>query len=194
MTTLEKLLGGQGRVRVMKLFLFNPEFKVQSDIIAEKTQIKGASLKREMKFLVDAGFLKKRGSGRKTNYYLNESFKFKNEFKDLLIQNAFTSHDVLLKKLSKIGRLKMVALSGMFTNLTDAKVDMLVVVDNARQPVINKVVSHIEAEMGRELKFAFIGADDFKYRIGVGDRLIRDVFDYPHNIIVDKIGVAMNRS
>ncbi len=190
MTTLEKLLGGQGRVRVMKLFLFNPEFKVLSETISEKTQVKGAALKREMRFLVDAGFLKKRGAGKKTIYSLNENFKFKNEFKDLLIQNAFTSHDVLLKKLSKIGRLKMVALSGMFTDLTDAKVDMLVVVDNAKQPVINRIVSHIEAEMGRELKFAFIGADDFKYRMGVGDRLIRDVFDYPHNVIVDKLGLT----
>lgn len=189
MTTLEKLLGGNQRVRILKLFLFNPEFKVPADVISDKTQVKGASLKREMKFLVDSGFLKKRGTGKKTSYHLNESFAFKNEFKDLLIQNAFTSHEVLIKKLSKIGRLKMVALSGLFTDLSDAKVDMLVVVDNAKQPVINKIVSHIEAEMGRELKFAFVGADDFKYRMGVGDRLIRDVFDYPHNIIVDKLGI-----
>lgn len=191
MTTLEKLLGGTARVRIIKLFLFNREFKVKTNVVGDKTQIKGASLKRELKFLCESGFLKKRGANRSTVYFLDDTFPFIADFQKMLIQNAFSSQDVIVKKLAKIGRLKMVALSGIFTNLSDAKVDMLVVVDNSKQTVINKTVSHIEAEMGRELKFAFVGSDDFKYRLGVGDRLIRDVFDYPHNIIVNKIGFSL---
>ena len=34
------------------------------------------------------------------------------------------------------------------------------------------------AELGRELRYASFTTEDFKYRVGVYDRLIRDVFDF----------------
>ena len=47
----------------------------------------------------------------------------------------------------------------------------------------------IEAEVGKEIKYAILETDDFKYRLGVGDRLIRDIMDYPHDVALDKLGM-----
>jgi len=48
-------------------------------------------------------------------------------------------------------------------------------------------VADIEANFGRELRFATFTTEDFAFRVDVKDRLLRDVFDYPHEIIVDKL-------
>ena len=47
----------------------------------------------------------------------------------------------------------------------------------------------LEAELGREIRYAFFTTPDFRYRLGVYDRLLRDVFDYPHRVLLDKIGL-----
>jgi len=31
--------------------------------------------------------------------------------------------------------------------------------------------------------------DEFNYRFGMNDRFLKDIFDYPHKNIIDKIGV-----
>jgi hypothetical protein len=66
---------------------------------------------------------------------------------------------------------------------------LLVVGDKLDEKQLNKAVHEIESELGRELRFAHFSTEDFRYRVGVYDRLIRDIFDYPHRTIFDKIGM-----
>ena len=54
---------------------------------------------------------------------------------------------------------------------------------------VGSAVHMIEAEIGRELRYAAFTTEEFRYRVGVYDRLIRDAFDYPHRTILDKIGL-----
>jgi hypothetical protein len=35
-----------------------------------------------------------------------------------------------------------------------------------------------------------ISAPDFAYRVSMNDKLVRDVLDYPYEVLVDKIGVS----
>jgi hypothetical protein len=51
------------------------------------------------------------------------------------------------------------------------------------------VIKRLEGEFGREIRYALFSTSDFRYRLGVYDRLIRDVFDYPHRLLLDKIGL-----
>ena len=47
----------------------------------------------------------------------------------------------------------------------------------------------MEAEMGRELQYATLSTEEFFYRRSIGDRLVRDVVDFPHEVLVDRIGL-----
>jgi hypothetical protein len=91
--------------------------------------------------------------------------------------------------LRKAGTLRLIALSGIFTGVPESKVDMLIVGDRLDEKVLTTLVRALEAELGRELRYACFSTEDFRYRIGVYDRLVRDVFDYPHRTILDKIGM-----
>jgi hypothetical protein len=48
----------------------------------------------------------------------------------------------------------------------------------------------MEADIGKELSYAVCDTADFVYRLNAYDKFIRDVLDYPHETIVDKLGVA----
>jgi len=64
-----------------------------------------------------------------------------------------------------------------------------VVGDRLEERSLDTAVQKLEAELGRELRFAAFSTEEFRYRVGVYDRLIRDALDYPHKVILDKIGL-----
>jgi hypothetical protein len=95
----------------------------------------------------------------------------------------------MLSTLKRAGSLRVVVLSGLFTGALETKVDMLIVGDKLEDKHLESAVRTLEAELGRELRYAAFSTEDFRYRVGVYDRLIRDVFDYPQRTILDKIGL-----
>jgi hypothetical protein len=68
-------------------------------------------------------------------------------------------------------------------------VDLLIAGDNLDERALARAVHVIEAELGREVRYASFSTEDFRYRRGVYDRLIRDVLDYPHRVAFDRIGL-----
>ena len=66
---------------------------------------------------------------------------------------------------------------------------MLIVGNSVSKPSLTSAIKSIEAEIGRELMYVYFEKEDFEYRLGMNDRLIRDVLDYPHQLLLDKINL-----
>ena len=73
--------------------------------------------------------------------------------------------------------------------LRKAGVDMLIVGDGLKKGAISRIVKTMEAEIGKELVFASFETADFHYRLGMYDKLIRDILDYPHQKLLDKLNI-----
>ena len=54
---------------------------------------------------------------------------------------------------------------------------------------IETVIRVIESEIGKEIAYSAFETTDFEYRIGIHDRLVRDILDYPHITLIDRMGV-----
>ena len=52
---------------------------------------------------------------------------------------------------------------------------------------IETEIKKIEADIGKELKYAVFDLDEFLYRLNMYDKLIRDVLDFPHEKLINKI-------
>lgn len=191
MDTLEKIFGGAARVKLMRLFLFNPKAVFNAAEISNRAKIDSARMRRELNFLVKVGLVRRRpGPGGKTVWYLNDNFPYLLEFQRLLIQTSLITPGTIIKKLSKFGRPKVLILSGLFKEQwDDSRLDMLVVADNTKKGAVEAVMSTIEAEVGKEIRYAVLDSEDFKYRLSVGDRLVRDVLDYPHEVALDRLNI-----
>ena len=208
MEILEKLFGGSGRVKVMRLFLFNPGKSFTRDEVSSRAQIDMKAAIRELNHLEKTGLVKrklvtkeapssksgkdeKRGGEKKKvpGWQLEASFPYLIPLETLLIDLATMNHDDLVEQLKAAGKLKLVIVAGIFIQDIESRVDLLVVGDGLKRGTLDTIVKKVEAEIGKEVRYACFETPDFKYRLNVYDKLVRDILDYPHKTVLDKIGV-----
>ncbi|MBX4211069.1 hypothetical protein KW783_03820 [Candidatus Parcubacteria bacterium] len=204
--TLEKIFGTAAKVKVMRLFLFNPHSPFDVGMVSKRTHISRAHARKEIAGLEKAGMIKrkpfvkdlqrKRGKKiilfkkRSSGWALNDKFHYLIPLQNFLVHLSPLKYDEIARKLDKVGRIKLIIVSGLFIQDWDSRVDLLVVGDGLRKGSVDNVIKVIESEIGKELKYAAFETTDFKYRLTMFDKLIRDILDFPHKKVVDKIGVA----
>jgi hypothetical protein len=88
-----------------------------------------------------------------------------------------------------VGRIKLIIVSGVFLGRNDSRADLLIVGDSLRTGKIEALLRKIEADIGRELVYALYENDEFGYRLSAYDKFIRDVLDYPHEKLVNKLNL-----
>jgi hypothetical protein len=189
MDTLEKIFGGATRVKLMRLFLFNSTLYFETSDVVDRSRVDASRARRELSFLAKVALIKKSTRDNKVVWYLNDKFPYLAEFQRLLLETSLKNTQPILKKLAKIGRLKLIIFSGIFKEIQEGSVDILIVAEGSKKSTADSVIAGLEAEIGKEIRFALLDTNDFKYRLGVGDRLIRDVLDYPHEVVLDRLGV-----
>lgn len=182
---LAHLFGGEAKVKIMRLFVYNPTSIYTPRTVAEWVRVNSAQVRKELLTLQKAGLILKRARG----YTLNEEYEFLPAVEQFLSEAVPFSSKEIVKKLSQAGQMRLVLTSGFFKHDPEARVDLLVVGDKLKEKTLIRVIGALEAELGRELRYAVFDTPDFKYRLGVYDRLIRDILDYPHQKLVDKVGL-----
>ncbi len=189
MEPLAKLFGSPARLKVLRLFLFNNDLSFTQDEVATRAKLSKEAARTELTDLTAAGLLKKRGARAAARYQVNRKFEHLVALDAFIRATTNVSPDDVLAALKRSGVLRLVALSGLFTGIIETQVDLLVVGDNLDERSLAAAVRGLEAELGREIRYASFATPDFKYRLGVYDRLLRDVFDYPHRLLIDRIGL-----
>lgn len=203
MDTLTKLFGSATKVKMVKLFVFNPELAFDATQISERVKESLSKVRRELTTLDKMGLIKrksfiknvKRSTGKyskvKTNgWTLSEHFMHIVPLQAFLVNMNHLSPKDIARKITRTGSIKLIIISGVFIQNTESRVDLLVVGDNIKKGMLESAIKTIEAEIGKELRYAFFETADFKYRVGLYDKLIRDILDYPHEKIVNKLGLA----
>jgi hypothetical protein len=206
---LAQLMGSANRVKLIRLFLLNPDRIFSLPDIYRRAKMSKSAGHREISLLKKIGFVKagsefveikskkrstrgKQAKPKKKRIHgwkLNESFSLMLGLKGFILETAPLSKDQLLKRLQRAGRIKLVILSGIFGDENSSRVDILVVGDSIRKGVLERAIHDIEAEVGKELTYAAFNTGDFIYRLGMYDKFIRDILDYSHEKLLDKIGI-----
>lgn len=190
MQTLGKLFGSDNKVRIMRLFLLNPELTLNTREVAERSRLRQPLALRELKMLETVGLLsaKKRGQGRL--WQLDPAFPFILPLKMILKSDLLGRKKQLIKQFSRCGKISLLIISGVFLEDSDSRADLLVVGSNLKKNSIARVIKELEAEVGKELSYAVMETPDFQYRLNAWDKFVRDIIDYPHSVIIDKLGLG----
>lgn len=197
MDILEKLFGNSSRVKLLRLFLFNPgnvftrsEIVIRSKVPKNKLSSE-LSLFKRIKFIKEKKVKTKIGekfAGR-VGFEFDASFPLGQSLKTLLNSDFLRKKANIVKRFKNCGRLKLVVLAGMFLDNYDGRIDLFIVGDQLKKKTIDGIIKTIEADIGRELSYSMLETEDFLYRLSSSDKFIRDVFDYPHERVIDKIGI-----
>lgn len=190
MDPLARLFGSPARVKLLRLFLFNDELTFLAADAAFRARLSKDATRKELTQLVAAGIIRKKTGKGPLGYTADKRFAHFEALKVFLRTTTDVSDTAIVTSLKKAGTVRLVVLSGLFTGAIESKVDVLIVGDRMEEKPLASAIHVLEAELGRELRYACFSTEQFKYRLGVYDRLLRDVFDYPNRIIIDKIGLA----
>jgi hypothetical protein len=120
---------------------------------------------------------------------INKDFEFLIPLQNLLIENGSVGENEIIDKLKKAGNLKLVIIAGVFMQDLNSRADILIVGDNLNDSFLEKSIQALESEVGKELRYVVFETADFKYRLGIYDKLLRDILDYSHKKLINKIGV-----
>ncbi len=183
MEILGKILGNGARVRIMRLFLLNKSKGFRSKDIARRSRVSLSAVRRELRLLSSVNFIKKRSS-ISAEWFFNSFFKYAEEFEELLIRSDNLNRGAILNNFKKIGQVKLLIVSGVFIKNHDSRIDLLIVGDNLKKAKIEHGVRKLEAEIGTELVYAIFNTKEFIYRLNMYDKLVRDILDYPHEVLL----------
>jgi len=189
MEPLAKLFGSIARVKTLRLFLFNKDTAFTAAEVAERTKLSRAVVRRELTELIAAGILRKKGTQPPIHYQTNARFEHFEALDIFIRETTSVRPKSMVNVLKRAGPARLIALSGLFTGVQQAQIDLLIVGDVLDERALANAVHTLEAELGREIRYASFSTPDFRYRLGIYDRLLRDVFDYPHRLLIDKIGL-----
>ena len=92
-------------------------------------------------------------------------------------------------RFSAAGKIRLLLVAGIFIQDNDSRADLVLVGDRLKRGAIERAVKSMEAEIGRELNYAVFETSDFLYRMEAYDKFIRDLLDYPHEKIINKLGI-----
>jgi len=150
MEILGKILGNTAKVKIMRLFLLNPETGFATKDIEKRSRVPKTLLGKELRTLASINFIKKRND----RWYFSPEFKYTVEVEDLLINSDSLDKNSILDTFKKAGKVKLLIVSGVFIKNKDSRVDLLIVGDKIRKSKIEEGIKKLEAEIGMELSYA----------------------------------------
>jgi len=203
-TILGKLFESEAKVRLMRLFLMNPGEIFDARIIAKRAQMQPRAFAHDLKKLLNVGYIK-RGtrvvtlaevrSGklkrrRVVGFGLARDFMYLNEIAQLLASDAPRAREKLVSSMKGAGKINLVVIAGRLMNEETRTVDVFIVGDSLKKAKIERALKTMESATGKELVYAFMATKEFQYRYGLYDRFLKELFDNPHEIILNKLGIG----
>jgi len=193
------LFGSTARVKLLRFFLFNPSQEFTFDDISRRAKLVRRTARTEINALERAEVIKKKmiyvdhptkeGKVRAQGYSLNTKSPQLSSLQTFLFETAPIDGKTLIKHIRKVGPVDFLACAGVFMREFDRRIDVVVAMKKLQEGKIEVAMRALEAELGIEISYATFSSEDLVYRVGMYDKLTRDVFDYPHQILIDKIGV-----
>jgi len=192
---LENIFGSRTRLKLLKLFLTHPSEYFFVRELTRRTEEKINSIRRELANLEDVGLIKyedkvkldkEKDVNEKRKYYTaNTDFVLYEEFKNLILKSRLLLEKALTKEVNNLGKVKFLALSGIFVDDKNAKTDLLAVGSIDRKK-LDALVKKLEKNFEQEIRYTIMPTSEFNYRNQVTDKFLFEILESKHIIVIDE--------
>lgn len=191
---IEHLFGSKTRVKLLHLFYTNPNRSFYVREITRKIDEQINSVRRELSNLLTIGIIKSDTSGNRLYYEVNQAYGHYDALRSIFngIKKSEKSAEVegsgddLTSLLKACGQVQLAVLTGSFVRDTAVPIDVLVVGDVNRHR-LEKVMTKLEQDEGRELRYAVFTREDYDYRQSLNDRFLGTVASAKKTVLIDDI-------
>lgn len=179
----------------MQLFLSNPNRSFYVREITRKIDEQINSVRRELSNLLNIGIIVSDTTNNRLYYEANQKYEFYEPLRQIFgkggAQAEITkaSAGAEQEDLKALGNVELMLYTGQFTRDDRAGVDVLIV-GNTNANAVQKFVSELEKQEGKELRYTVMTLTDFQYRQQVRDRFLGNVLGAKSQIVIDKQGLV----
>ena len=183
--TMKDLFISKVRVRVIKLFLTNPDSQFYVRQIGRKVGSEINAVRRELERLHRIGFLKKSGRGNRLFYSVKPDFVFLDELLGMVVKETGLGR-ALLEKKEELGKISFALLSRAFAKGRVSKpseIDLLIV-GKVVTSLLTKLVEDEQQRLGREVNYTVLTPEEFDFRKRRKDPFIVDILSQPRVVLL----------
>lgn len=199
---LPSFLGSYERAQLLRVFIFNPNDVMTLSDMTKRGGIPAKAALREVRALIKLGVVKQTrdmmiilankskrkvgGTAKVPAWILNPDFKHLRAISSFIHEVSPVHYDNIVGALKRGGRISAVILSGTFMGDDSRPADLVIASDTINERKMEQAVKSLEPAFGREIRYAAFSTPEFRYRLTVQDRLIRDTLDFPHVVLLDR--------
>ena len=206
---LSTLIGDAARAKTLRVFIFNESRMLTAVEAGKRAGVSARDAERSIQILEEWRILrrvkgapepsqskiparstpKKKGSAKKEAplmWVLNPDFPHLRPLSAFVHEISPVRHEKIVTALRGSGRLAAVILSGSFMGDPSRPADLIVAADVFNERRLDRAIRELEPVFGREIRYAAFSTPEFRYRLTVQDRLLRDTLDYPHLVLLDR--------
>jgi predicted transcriptional regulator len=185
---LDLLFGDQTRWKVIKMFIFSEKKPFSLTEVAKKNQLTVKKAQELLDQFIQAGFvIAENNRSEKPIFRLNEQFILTEELKKIVLKANTTPQHGSLEKIKALGKVHLALVGGIFVSDPRARVDLLIVAEKYSRARMRQLLDDLEAEVGREFNYSIMDSKEFRYRVNMFDRFILEIFEAPHQILINKV-------
>lgn len=191
----EQLFGSKTRVKLLRLFLLSEgERSFYTREIARKIGEHTNSVHRELDNLENLGLIKKtdKNQEQKIYYRLNNKFILYNELRALLLKSQLLLEKSLVRSLEEAGQVRYLVLTGSFTGVEEAKVDILII-GRVSHSKLSNLMKKFEKDLDRNLNYAIMNTREFMYRRELTDKFLYDILENKKVVLIDNLNLNQDK-
>ena len=194
---IEQLLGSKTRVKLLQLFLSNPNRSFYVREITRKIDEQINSVRRELSNLLNIGIIVSDTTNNRLYYEANQKYEFYEPLRQIFGKGpkadvAKTTATAEQEGLKNLGNVELMLYTGQFTRDERAGVDVLIV-GNTNANAVQKFVAELEKQEGKELRYTVMTLSDFQYRQQVRDKFLGNVLEAKSQVVVDRQGLLESK-
>jgi hypothetical protein len=177
MANLQDLFVSKVRVKVIQVFLSQPQEIFYVRQLVRLTDEEINAVRRELARMESRGMVKKEPRGNRLYYFFRKDYSYYQDLISLVAKTIGLGAEIIKHK-NKLGNIKFAMLAGRFARhmprKSDEDIDLLLI-GNVNLPELNKLVRRAESQREKEINYAPMAVDEFEFRKSRRDPFLQKI-------------------
>lgn len=187
---IDALFGSKTRVKLLHLFMNNPNRAFYVREITRKIDEQINSVRRELANMLSIGIIKSDSANNRLYYEVNQTYihyePLRAIFGDsqLVSKAAESTSSDWPRRLKALGDVRVAILAGSLVRGSISDLDVLLA-GSINKTQAKRFIKEMEDEEGRALNYTIMTYEDFYYRWSIRDRFITDIINNKFTLLQD---------
>lgn len=195
---LEHIFGSKTRLKLLQIFLSHPENSYYVRELTRVAKMQINAIRRELDNLEKLNIIsshkeeprkgktKKRSLQEKKYFRVNIDHILYQELKALVLKAQLLLEYDLAKKITRMGAVKYLALTGIFVGFIGAPTDLFIVGSIKKEKLV-QLIRKFEKELNYEINFTLMSPSEFRYRRDITDRFLYSILENKKVVVLDNL-------